>query len=309
MLAGVQPSLANSADSSQEVISSRSAAADPTDMLLSLLPPALRLGADHSPLKPSPLATSTSTPTTPSAKKSLFGSSPQPWLEPEDEERRVEALLAEHPTSALMELMRGFMDTLYKLAVDLTNMPWPAELVAAVGKVYSTWRRHWATELDHQNPDEPFTRELLRYYIMGNECRLLPFILAKNKPGGGKKLDQDQGEGKAVAEQQQLSEELADSVARDVLELVTLITDLPVELVIRVRTLRFHFFCLCEDQDEAFWESRLLSDLYEERGNVPVLLPVSSYPIVTPAFIEQHTANLARARQLEQLNTYFQEER
>ena len=46
-----------------------------------------------------------------------------------------------------------------------------------------------------------------------------------------------------------------------------------------------------------------------ESGNVPVVLPVSLYPIVTPAFIEQHTANLARARQQEQLNTYFQEER
>ena len=209
-----------------------------------------------------------------------------------------------------MELMRGFMDTLYKLAVDLTNMPWPAELVAAYGKVYSTWRRHWATELNYQNPEEPFTQELLRYYIMGNECRLLPFIVAKNKPGGGKKVESDQGEGKVIVEeQQQLPEELANSAARDVLELVTLVTDLPVELVIRVRTLRFHFFCLCEDQDEAYWESRLLSDLYEERGNVPVVLPISSYPIVTPVFIEQHTANLARARQLEQLNTYFQEER
>ena len=112
-----------------------------------------------------------------------------------------------------------------------------------------------------------------------------------------------------MEEQQQLPEELADSAARDVLELVTLVTDLPVKLVIRVCTLRFHFFCLCEDQDEAYWESRLLSDLYEERGNVPVVLPISSYPIVTPAFIEQHTANLARARQVEQLNTYFQEER
>ena len=179
-----------------------------------------------------------------------------------------------------MELMRGFMDTLYKLAVDLTNMPWPAELVAAYGKVYSTWRRHWATELNYQNPEEPFTQELLRYYIMGNECRLLPFIVAKNKPGGGKKVESDQGEGKVIVEeQQQLPEELAYSAARDVLELVTLVTDLPVELVIRVRTLRFHFFCLCEDQDEAYWESRLLSDLYEERGNVPVVLPISSYPL------------------------------
>ena len=78
---------------------------------------------------------------------------------------------------------------------------------------------------------------------MGNECRLLPYIVAKNKPGGGgKKLEQqDQGgEGKVAVEeqQQQLSEELADSVARDVLELVNLVTDLPVELVIRIRTLR-----------------------------------------------------------------------
>ena len=53
------------------------------------------------------------------------------------------------------------MDTLYKLAVDLTNMPWPAELVAAYGKVYSTWRRHWATELNYQNPEDTFTQELL----------------------------------------------------------------------------------------------------------------------------------------------------
>ena len=142
-----------------------------------------------------------------------------------------------------MELMRGFMDTLYKLAVDLTNMPWPAELVVAYGKVYSTWRRHWATELNYQNPEEPFTQELLRYYIMGNECRLLPFIVAKNKPGGGKKVEQqDQGgEGKVVVEEQQLADELADSVARDVLELVNLVTDLPVELVIRIRTLRQGF--------------------------------------------------------------------
>ena len=210
-----------------------------------------------------------------------------------------------------MELMRGFMDTMYKLAVERTNMPWPQELITVIGKVYTNWRRHWATELNYQNPEEHFTQELLRYYIMGNECRLLPFILAKNKVGAGKKVERDQGEeGKVVAEEQlQLPEELADSAARDVLELVTLVTDLPVELVIRVRTLRFHFFCLCEDQDEAYWESRLLSDLYEERGNVPVVLPTSAYPIVTPAFIEQHTANLARARQLEQLNTYFQEER
>merc|ERR1719209_2802572 len=79
VLTGTQPSLANSADSSQEVIS-RTGAADPTDMLLSLLPPTLRLGAQHSPIKQlSPSSAAAGTPTTPStAKKSLFGTPTTP---------------------------------------------------------------------------------------------------------------------------------------------------------------------------------------------------------------------------------------
>ena len=38
-----------------------------------------------------------------------------------------------------------------------------------------------------------------------------------------------------------------------------------------------------------------------------MVLPLPGYALVTPSYIQEHTTNLARTRQLEQLNKYFEE--
>jgi hypothetical protein len=193
----------------------------------------------------------------------------------------VEKLLGGLAAPMVMELMRTYLDCLYRLAEELPRARWAPELVTALGRVYTCWRRHWATELDHLRPEDETRQELLRYYILGNECLLVLFL--------------------------QRAEELWVAMARDCLELATILPDLPAAQAVRVRGLRFHLACLKGDEEEAYWESQLLLCLYTEDGAEAPELPLASYPAVTPAFLQQHAAALARARQLEQLNTLFQD--
>jgi hypothetical protein len=87
-------------------------------------------------------------------------------------------------------------------------------------------------------------------------------------------------------------------MARDCLELATVLPALPAAQAVRARGLRFHLACLQGDEEEAYWEGQLLLDLYTEGVAEAPELPLPSYPTVTPAFLKQHVAALARARQL-----------
>lgn len=113
-------------------------------------------------------------------------------------------------------------------------MAWSQALVAGVGKIYTTWRRHYGSELDSDDPDEVFTREMLRYYILGNECRLLPFLEEKQ----AKKKEDPAVEQEDLEEEEGLPEEVRTSALKDMLELGWMVPFLEPQLVVRVRSLR-----------------------------------------------------------------------
>ena len=58
-------------------------------------------------------------------------------LEPADEARRVEKLLGGLAAPMVMELMRTYLDCLYRLAEELPRARWAPELVTALGRVYT----------------------------------------------------------------------------------------------------------------------------------------------------------------------------
>ena len=125
-----------------------------------------------------------------------------------------------------VDLMRNFLGVTYLLNF---TMPWPRSLVGLVARVYQTWRGHWGYELEHERPEEPLTMECLRYYIQGNEC-LLVVYQEEDAPA--------------------LSEMLKNQMWRDLNELVLLLPHLPLELQIRIRSLRFHYYMMIGDDEE-----------------------------------------------------------
>ena len=276
VLSSQPASLAASTDTSCDVGVNKGNTSAQRDLLTSLLPPTL-LSA------PSSCKSSQSSlppPDTTSVKKSIFTKHTTSWLGEEEEAKMVTDFF-ENNIGGPVDLMRNFLGVTYLLNF---TMPWPRSLVGLVAKVYQTWRGHWGYELEHERPEEPLTMECLRYYIQGNECLLV--------------VNQED-------DSPEMSESLKKQMWNDLNELVLILPHLPLELQIRIRSLRFHYYMMIGDDEEVEWEIRYLTDIYEEHPDVEVVHPITQYKMVTSQFLTNYKNNLSKVKELEELNQYY----
>ena len=68
----------------------------------------------------------------------------------------------------VVELLQTWLDLVHSLQCP----GWPRPLVTATARVYTAWRRHWATLLDFSSPADPLTRDCSRRFLLGTECLL-----------------------------------------------------------------------------------------------------------------------------------------
>ena len=76
----------------------------------------------------------------------------------------------------------------------------------------------------------------------------------------------------------------------------------------RVRSLRFHWFSLKEDEEELEWEVGALQLLYEQAEGGLQLPPHPAgphYQLVSPLYLAQHQAARAKQRELEALTESY----
>eukprot|EP00090_Calanus_glacialis_P013101 TRINITY_DN21726_c0_g1_i3.p1 TRINITY_DN21726_c0_g1~~TRINITY_DN21726_c0_g1_i3.p1 ORF type:complete len:2006 (+),score=827.87 TRINITY_DN21726_c0_g1_i3:94-6111(+) len=280
VLASQPTSLAASTDTSCDVGASKASSTTQRDLLTSYLPATLLTTSS------SPKAVSSLSPPEPSSvKKSIFAPKPtKPWIGEEEEANMVTEFLntnSGHPT----DLMRAYLGVMYLLDF---NMPWSRSLVVLVATVYKTWRIHWGYELEHEKPEEHLTMECLRYYIQGNECLLV--------------VHQEE-------EATEMTEFLKQQMWKDLNDLNLMFSCLPLELKVRIRSLRFHYFMLIGDEEEVEWETRYLTDLYEQFPEVVVYHPITQYKMVTSQFLTNYKNNLSKVKELEELNQYYDDQK
>ena len=74
---------------------------------------------------------------------------------------------------------------------------------------------------------------------------------------------------------------------------------------VRVRSLRFHYFSLIQDEEELGWEIQTIEEFYDiwEGEELPILdyHPVTGYKIVSSNFLTTYKADLKKTRELEEL--------
>jgi len=267
-------SLATSTDTSCDVQAIKACTTSQKEMLTSFLPPTL---LNSSSTTKTQISTNTENS---GVKKAIFNTANKPWMSAEEEANMVTDFLknnAGHP----VDLMRNFLGLTYLLDFD---MPWPRSLIALVSKIYQTWKSHWGYNLEHENPEEPLTLECLRYYIQGNECLV---VLLQEVEG------------------LKLTEDIKQHMWNDLNDLTLLIPALPLELKIRIRSLRFHYYMLIGDDEEVEWETHYLTDLYEEHPEARVPHPIKQYNVVTNQFLCNYKNNLSKIKELEELNQYY----
>ena len=126
---------------------------------------------------------------------------------------------------------------------------WPRGLAGWVGKIYLCWRNHLADPLNSTNPEEKFTQEFLRYYLVGCECVL----------GCALEKEEDEEEGS-------LPYDIQQRVEQDLGELESLLPHLPVDVRLRVHSMRFYFWCLVDDQTEVAGCGSAASSAWLARG-------------------------------------------
>jgi calcineurin-binding protein cabin-1 len=102
-----------------------------------------------------------------------------------------------------------------------------------------------------------------------------------------------------------IPEPLFSQLDNDLNELHWLIPFLPVDVVLRIHSLRFYFNCLTDRKAEVEYECAQLRSLYREHPNIPVVGPNPQYQVATRAYLEEHTNGLARSRELEELTLYY----
>ena len=99
----------------------------------------------------------------------------------------------------------------------------------------------------------------------------------------------------------------------DLLELDTIYFHLPLELQVRVRSLRFHYFTLSRDEEELCWEIKTIEEFYEIWGcdDIPSLdhHPVHHYQVVTPEFLTTYKNNVKKTKELEELQQYYNDQK
>ena len=126
---------------------------------------------------------------------------------------------------------------------------------------------------------------------MGNEC-LITELQSKEEP---------------------ISEKVKDQMWKDLLELDTIYFELPLNTQVRVRSLRFHYFNLTQNEEELSWEIKAIEEFYEiwEGEPLPILNhhPVASYQVVSKQFLLNYKHNLKKTRELEELHQYYNDEK
>ena len=99
----------------------------------------------------------------------------------------------------------------------------------------------------------------------------------------------------------------------DLLELDTIYFHLPLDLQVRVRSLRFHYFTLTRDEEELSWEIKAIEEFYEIWGcdDIPILdhHPVQKYQVVTPEFLTNYKNNVKKTKELEELQQYYNDQK
>jgi tetratricopeptide (TPR) repeat protein len=179
-------------------------------------------------------------------------------------------------------------------------MKWPVELAKQLGRVYEEWRSHISDPLSLQHPEEAATQEFLRYYLIGNEA-IIGRLMQEREEG----REPSDSEREEVPYRSQIPEPLLRMVEHDLNELYWLIPFLPVDVVLRIHSLRFYFNCLTDQAAEVEYECEQLRALYREFPEIPVLNPNPEYRVATKAYLEEHTTSLARSRELEELTQYY----
>ena len=128
-------------------------------------------------------------------------------------------------------------------------MKWPVDLAELVGRIYEEWRSHISDPLNLQHPEEPSTQEFLRYYLIGNESiigRLMKEREEKRDAAVNDSEDDEEEDYDGVG----IPELLRRLVEHDLNELYCLIPHMPVDVVLRIHSLRFYFNCLTDQGEE-----------------------------------------------------------
>ena len=167
-------------------------------------------------------------------------------------------------------------------------MVWPEKLVTFTGKVYNCWRIHLADPID--NPDDKFTQEFLRYYIIGCECMIGSL--------------QQQG-----VDKDSLPADVRARLHQDLEELYCILGYLPIDLQLRIHSLRFYFFSMLEIEDEILYETGQLMKIYAEHPDIPIFKSLPQYKIATRKYLEEYSKEVSLSKELEELNQYYESER
>lgn len=221
------------------------------------------------------------------------------WFSPGDEAAQVEKFLKDNTGKTIWHLMRAFLDSMFRLNPSFV---WPKNLEALTGKIYLAWRSHLGDPLCVENPEERFTQEFLRYYILGSECLIGPILGEESSTG--------------VANNHGISSnnigipvDLRQRLEQDLAELYDILSWLPVDLRLRVHSLRFHYFCLTDNEEEVLYETGKLMQIYEEHDDMVVLQFLPMYKVVSKFYLDNYSSSVKRSKELEELQQYYETKR
>ena len=172
---------------------------------------------------------------------------------------------------------------------------WPKSLAGPTGQIYEAWRSHLADPLE--SAEEKFSREFLRYYIVGSECII------------GKLLEAEEEEKEQEEVAYQIPEHLRQRLSQDLDELDYVRHGLPVDLQLRIHSLRFYLFYLIDNEDDVMYESAQITHLYEEHPDLVVINSIPQYAVTSPKYLKEYSSGVSMNRELEELNQYYEKER
>ena len=82
---------------------------------------------------------------------------------------------------------------------------------------------------------------------------------------------------------------------------------------VRVRSLRFHYFSLTQDEEELGWEIKTIEEFYDiwEGEELTILdyHPVPVYKVVSSSFLSSYKTEVKKTRELEELQEYYTAEK
>jgi len=167
-------------------------------------------------------------------------------------------------------------------------------LVKFYGKIYESWRSHLGTPLSVENPEEKLTQEFLRYYILGCECIV------------GCLLEDEEHEDE---ERERIPPHLSARLHEDLEELYYILPALPVDLHLRIHSLRFYYFFLVNNENEILYESAELTRIFDENPGMVICNSLPQYQIASRKYLEEYSGGINRNKELEELNQYYETKR